>query len=83
MILNEIKLTIEDKNLNTIINILENLKDGLINNLEVNEKNKKSKVPQYRGKVNTIIKEEESGTNDKSGKYASPSAYKQKLHNKK
>ena len=32
--LNEIKLTVDDKNLETLLTILNNLKDGLIHNVE-------------------------------------------------
>ena len=60
-----------------MLNILENLKTGLIGSIEINSK-KKPRITQYQPKVNTIIKEEDSLTNDKSGKY-SLSAYKQRL----
>jgi len=81
--LREIKLTIEDKNFDTILNILENLKDGLITTLNVDGQSTKQREPIYKAKLNTIIREEESATNDKNGKYASPSAYKQRLNKKK
>ena len=66
---NEIKLSVDDKNLQTVINILENLKDGLIEKIETNgEVSKRRRTTQYKPRTNTIIKEEESGTSDKSGK---------------
>ncbi len=81
--MNEIKLSVEDKNLETVLTILQNLKTGLITELQCNAESLSPKrVTQYQPKVNTIIKEENSGTSDKSGKYASVSAYKQRLKKK-
>ena len=80
--MNEIKLSVNDENLDTVLTILNNLKDGLVDNIQTNGKSVKAKTTQYKPKTNTIIKEEESGTNDSSGKYASASAYKQRLKRK-
>ncbi len=80
--MNEIKLSVDDKNLEIVLNILNNLKDGLITNIENNSKTK-VRTTQYQPKVKTIIKEEDSATNDSSAKYVSASAYKQRLKNKK
>ncbi len=80
--MNKITLSIDDKNLETVLNILENLKDGLISNIQTNGVSSKKVHTQYQPKTNTIIREENSGTNDTSGKYASASAYKQKLKNR-
>jgi len=79
--MNEIKLLVNDENLETVFTILNNLKDGLVDNIQINAK-VKIRTTQYKPKTNSIIKEEESGTNDKSGKYASASAYKQRLKRK-
>lgn len=79
--MNEIKLSVDDKNLELVMNILENLKEGLITNIQTNG-TKKKKHTQYQPKANTIIREENSGTNDTSGKY-SVDAYKQRLKNRK
>jgi len=76
--MNEIKLSVKDENLETVLNILQNLKVDLISNIETNGK-KNIKTTQYQPKTNTIIKEENSGTSDTSGKYASASTYKQRL----
>lgn len=73
----EIKLHVEDENLDTVLNILNNLKSGLITQLQINNSTQHSS--QYKPKLNTIIREENSGTSDRSGKYASAKAYKQKL----
>jgi len=79
--MNEIKLSVNDENLETVITILNNLKDGLISNIQTNGK-VKVRATQYQPKTNTIIREENSGTNDSNGKYINASAYKQKLMEK-
>ena len=63
--------------LETVMNILNNLKDGLISNIE--SSGKIARITQYKPKINTIIREENSGTADTSGKYINPAAYKQRL----
>jgi len=82
--MNEIKLSVNEKNLKIIMNILDNLKDGLIEKIEINSKTSKvRRATQYQPKTNTIIKEEESGTSDKNGKYINAEAYKNRLKSKK
>ncbi len=82
--MNEIKLSVDDKNLETVLTILENLKAGLIVNIQTNDKTTKvRRATQYQPKINTIIREEESGTSDTSGKYANAAAYKDRLKNRK
>jgi len=75
----EITLKVEDKNVETLMMILENLKDGLIS--EITSSTKAS--TRYQPKLNRVIKEDESGTADTSGKYINPVIYKQRLKNKK
>lgn len=65
----KISLDIEDKNLATVLNILENLKVGLIKNIEVN-KNKNLKA------VSSSL------TNSQNKRYISKDKYKQKLQQK-
>ena len=82
--MNEIKLSVDDKNLEVVMNILENLKVGLIAKIETNAKTSHMRrTTQYQPKTNSIIKEEESGTSDKSGKYINATAYKDRLKRKK
>ncbi|MEN8303617.1 MAG: hypothetical protein ABFQ64_06080 [Campylobacterota bacterium] len=82
--MNEIKLSVDDKNLETVMNILENLKYGLIEKLETNGKvSKVRRATQYQPKTKTIIREEESGTADTSGKYSSAAAFKERLKRNK
>jgi len=73
--MSQIKLTIDDKNLDTVMTILNNLKSGLITNIETDGKAKTS--TQYQPKTK-VIYEHESGTHDTSGKY-SASAYRERL----
>jgi len=79
--MNEIKLSVNDENLETVLTILNSLKDGLVDSIETKGK-VKSRATQYQPKTNTIIREEESGTNDSSGKYASATAYRERLNKK-
>ena len=84
--MNEIKLFVDDKNLETVLMILKNLKDGLVEKIETNGKTSNlRRTTQYqpKTKTNTIIREEESGISDKSGKYINTAAYKNKLKRKK
>lgn len=78
----EIKLLVSDENLDTLLVILNNLKEGLIIDIE-SQKSLKRSPSQYKPKVATIIREEESGTNDSSGKYATAATYKARLKSTK
>lgn len=81
--MNTITLSIDDENLETVLTILNNLKTGLIKNIETNTKVSKVRTPPYQPKAKTIMKDDDFGTNDSSGKYINPAAYKQRLKNKK
>ena len=80
--MNEIKLSVNDENLETLLTILNNLKTELISDIQINGKLSSARTTRYQPKTNTIIREENSGTNDSSGKYINPIAYKQRLKNK-
>jgi len=69
----QITLDIKDENTTIVLNILENLKDGLIDNIETNSLTKKR--VRYQPNNNTIINENQKPT----GKYVSASEYKRKL----
>ncbi len=78
--MNKIKLSVDDNSLDTVLSILNNLKDGLITNIEIDANVKtKFKATQYQPKNNKIIKQEHSDINDNSGKYLNASAYKKRL----
>ena len=58
-IMNHIKLLVEEKNIELILRILANLKDGLILDIQSNSRiNKVQRSTSYQPKVNKIIKEE-------------------------
>jgi len=80
--MNEITLSVKEEHLETVLTILDNLKAGLIHKVQTNTQ-KKSKVTHYKPKMKKVIYEEESGTNDVQGKYASVATYKQRLQNQK
>ena len=81
--MNELKIRVDDTKLQTVLTILENLKEGLVEEIILNGRSSAGKSTQYKPRTNTIIKEEESGTHDTSGKYASTSVYRQRLQKKK
>jgi len=70
------KITIEttDANVQTVLTILENLKDGLITNIKVDGTAAKHKT-SYQPKLNKVIKEGEV----QSGKYMNAASYKKRL----
>ena len=70
----QIKLNIQDDKVEVVLGILNNLKDGLINSIEVDE-NKIFANTKYQPKLNKIYDENEKP----QGKYLSASAYKTKL----
>lgn len=72
----QIKLNIKDEKLETVMNILNNLKDGLIESIEVDGvQTSISTFTKYQPKTNKIVYENEKP----QGKYLSASAYKAKL----
>ena len=81
--MNEIKINVDDKNLDAIVMILNSLKDGMLHNFSVNGKSTDQRSTKYQPKTTGVIREENSGENDRNGKYLSPSSYKQRQKNKK
>ncbi len=78
----KIEISVEDEKLETLLGILENLKSGLIADLQLDGKALKTRQAQYQAKTKKVIYEQESGTNDTSGKYMNPAAYKNQLKKK-
>jgi len=74
----EIKLLVKDENIETILHILNNLKSGLISEIQTEQTKKPLKKTHYQPKKSGVIFEQESGTNDTSGKY-SANAYRERL----
>ena len=80
--MNKITLSVNDENVETVLTVLNNLKAGLINEIVTNGESIKRSPTQHQPKSNTIIREEDSGTNDTSGKYSNAAAYKRRLKRK-
>ncbi|MDA7817311.1 hypothetical protein N9A28_03915 [Sulfurimonas sp.] len=74
----EIKLNVKDEHFETLLTIIENLNSELIDELTYTGQLKPDS--KYKPRLNTIIKEEESGTSDTFGKYLNPDMYKKKLN---
>jgi hypothetical protein len=68
----KITLDVDRKNLHTVLNIIENLKDGLINDIQTNEKSSASK------EVKPVATSSTTGS-----KYISRSEFKNRLSRKK
>lgn len=75
----EIKLKVDPKNIDLLLTILHNLKEDLIDSIEYEGQSTPRSQTKYQPKTGRVIYEEESGTNDRNGKYISPAAYKAKL----
>lgn len=73
----QIKLNVQDDKLEIVLSILNNLKDGLISSVEIDD-SKISSSTKYQPKLNKIFDENEKP----QGKYLSTSAYKTKLEKK-
>lgn len=68
----QIVLDVKEENINTILTILENLKDGLIEN--INSDSKKVNSARYTPKSNEVVRE---GVKP-SGKYLSKEEYQKR-----
>lgn len=73
--MSKITIDVAEVNVKTVLTILENLKDGLIENIHVDKSISKYK-PVYQPKLNKVIKENEQV----SGKYMNASSYKKSLN---
>ncbi|WP_428737465.1 hypothetical protein [Sulfurimonas sp.] len=78
----EIKLSVDEQNVELVMTILNSLKTELISKIELDGTVTKTKRTQYQPKVKAVD-EKDSGPNDRSGKYVSPSAYKERLRKSK
>lgn len=75
--MSKITLDVTEKNVETVMTILENLKSGLISDISVDNKKVKPKTV-YTPPKNKVIKE----NSPVAGKYISPAAYKKRLQGK-
>lgn len=73
----KIVLNVRDENMATVMHILKNLKEGLIDGID-GETLKATRKESYTPKQGKIISEDEKP----SGKYASRSSYKNRLNKK-
>jgi len=84
----KIVLNVSDESLGTVITILNNLKDGLIENIDINttlEKSVEKKVQKhtrYQPKTNKVIYEDEQEQLKSLGKYIDSSEFKKRLRRK-
>lgn len=72
--MSKITIDVKSENIQVILSILENLKDGLVENIEVDKSVSRYK-PAYQPKANKVIKENEPV----SGKYIDSASFKQRL----
>ena len=77
--MNKVTLSVDEENLKTVLTVLNNLKTGLIKNIEINGKASIVRTPPYKPKTKTIMKDDDFTANDSSGKYVNPAAYKQRF----
>jgi len=73
----KISLDVNDTDLPTVLNILENLKDGLVQNISVNKQNN---IKPVKSSLDTI--ETKSTQQIDQNKYLSKSKYRQKMNQK-
>lgn len=73
----QIKLNVQEDKVEILLSILNNLKSGLINSIEIDE-NKISSNTKYQPKLKKIYDENEKP----QGKYLSSNAYRAKLEKK-
>lgn len=72
--MNKITLDVKSNDLETVLLVLNNLKDGLIENIEVDKEGVKNSTA-YNPKTNKVIYENEK----LDGKYLNPENFKKRL----
>jgi len=78
----KITLEVSNENLGSVVTILNSLKEGLIEKMEVESlSTSTTRAPgtRYQPKENKIIKEEQQSELEKMGKYIDPQEFKKKL----
>lgn len=78
----KITLDVDSKNIDTVLIILNNLKNGLINNISSDKKNISTSLQSKKHINQQIVEDKLIQKAPTGGKYLSTSAYKQKLRNK-
>ena len=78
--MSKIVLDVDDKNIDTVLTILNNLKSGLIKNISTPTNNISSRMQAKKLlKQQTIQEDEFMSSSPSTGKYLSKSEYKNKL----
>lgn len=72
--MSKITIDVTNDNLKTVLNILENLKEGLVENIQIDKS-----ATKYKPKNNKVIKENEPV----AGKYINSTTFKKRLNKKK
>ena len=78
--MSKIVLDVDDKNIDTVLTILNNLKVGLIKNISAPTNNINSRIQEKKlAKQQYILEDEFITSTPSTGKYLSRNAYKNKL----
>lgn len=76
--MSKITIDVSSKNLETVLLILESLKDGLVLNIEVD--NSRSKyTAAYKPKIHKAVFDNEQAAESSNGKYLSAASFKKRL----
>jgi hypothetical protein len=78
--LSKIVLDIDDKNIDIVLVILKNLKQGLIKNISTDKKNINTSLETKKAVRKNVALEDFESTPPSTGKYLSKAAYKNKLN---
>jgi len=83
--LSKIVLDVDNKDMDTVLTILNNLKSGLIKNISTDKKAHAKPISSslQRKQVQKTVEEDEFMSRPTTSKYMSRSSYKQKLQNNK
>jgi hypothetical protein len=80
--LSKIILEVEDKNIDTVLLILHNLKQGLVKNISSDKRNINTSIQAKKALKKQVVEDEFMSAAPSSGKYLSRSAFKNKLARK-
>lgn len=78
--MSKITFDVDKKDLNTVLTILNNLKQGLVKNISVDNKATNS-MQTKKAVKNAVLEDEFLSSKPTNSKYLSKSAYKQKMSN--
>lgn len=81
--MSKITLDVDKQNLETVLTILNNLKTGLIKNIDVDQKGILNKIQNKKAVKQQAVLEDEFIPKPTNSKYLSRDAFKQRLNNKK